>query len=44
MAWVTKLPGWGLVVREVQLRDSGDSNLACDAAVSQAAPIALALT
>lgn len=42
MAWVTKLPGWGLVVREVQLRDSGDSNLARDAAVSleDAAPIA----
>ena len=35
MAWVTRLPEWGLVVREVQLRDSGDSDLACDAAVSQ---------
>lgn len=42
MAWVSGFPGWGLAVREVQLRDSGDSNLACDAAVSQedAAPIA----
>lgn len=46
MAWVTRLLGWVLVVREVQLRDSGDSNLACDAAVSQedAAPVALTWT
>lgn len=35
VAWITSLPWWRLVAREVQLRDSGDSNLACDAAVSQ---------
>lgn len=42
MAWVTRLLGLVLVGEEVQLRDSGDSNLACDATVSpqDAAPVA----
>lgn len=44
MAWVTRPRGWRLVATEVQLRDSGDGNLACDAAVSleDGARIALA--
>lgn len=35
MAWVTRPPRWQIAFSEVQLRDGGDSNLACDATVSQ---------
>lgn len=35
VAWVSSPHGWGLAGSGVQLRDSGDSNLACDVTVSR---------